>query len=72
MQTVLLLHFNLVKFFNDHILFEEHTPLLSIIFLLTVLKMSIKTGLFFFQTFCCIISLASGIIDHLLYYGKCF
>ena len=26
--------------------------------------MSIKTGLFFFLTFCCIITVISGIIDH--------
>ena len=29
-----------------------------------LLKMSIKTGLFFFLTFCCIITPISGIIDH--------
>ena len=33
-------------------------------FLLIALKMSIKTGLFFVMTFCCMITLISGIIDH--------
>ena len=39
-------------------LFQSHN------FWLTVLKMSIKTGLSFFLTFCCMITLISGIIDH--------
>ena len=33
-------------------------------FLLTVLKMSIKTALFFFVIFCFIITSISGIINH--------
>ena len=39
-------------------LFQSHN------FWLTELKMSIKTGLSFFLTFCCMITLISGIIDH--------
>ena len=31
---------------------------------MTALKISINTGLFFFLTFCCIITPISGIIDH--------
>ena len=40
-------------------MFEEYAPLL-----LTVVKMSIKTGISLFLTFCCIITPTFSIIDH--------
>ena len=71
-RLVLLSHFNRTKLFNDDILFQEYTPFKSVCLLYCLLHnqvslssyMSIKTGLFFFLTFWCIIIPISGIIDH--------
>ena len=62
-RLVLPSHFKLVKLFNDHILFEEYKPFLSLIFAWLYKKSALKQ-VFFLSIFCCIITLIFDIIGH--------